>query len=235
MAKHAHLAKPFDLRAPGAIDQLLAFHHALVGDARMEEAGGDGGSGGQGGDGGSGGDGGGQGANDLGFPKDTPWRDMKPDEQVAYWQHQARKHEGTSKARADYEAIKAERDQLKTANQSDAEKAVEQAKKDAAAAAKTEARNEFAPKLVAAKLEAALAGKLSADKIAEHVEFLDHAKFLTDTGEVDTDKVKNYAAGLAPAGGQWPDTGQGRRGDAGGTTKAEAGKAEAQKRFGDKS
>lgn len=36
MPKHAHLAKPTDLRAPGAIEQLLAFHRQTFGNARME-------------------------------------------------------------------------------------------------------------------------------------------------------------------------------------------------------
>lgn len=62
-----HLVMPLDLRAPGAIDQLLAFHRSLVGDARMEGEGGDGTSGAGAGDGagagaGTGADGAGQAA-----------------------------------------------------------------------------------------------------------------------------------------------------------------------------
>lgn len=149
---------------------------------------------------------------DNGFPENTPVANMTADQQVAYWKHQSRKHEQRAAERADYDTIKAERDRIKAASQTEAEKAIEQAKADAAAAATAAARAAFAPKLVAAKLEAALAGKMPADKIAGQVAFLDHSKFLTADGEVDTDKVMQYAAGLAPAGGQWPDTGQGRRG-----------------------
>lgn len=151
-------------------------------------------------------------AGDNGFPENTPVADMTAEQQVAYWKHQARKHEQRAESRKDYDAIKAERDRIKAASQTEAERAIEQAKADAAAAATAAARAAFAPKLVAAKLEAALAGRMPADKIAGQVQFLDHTKFLTDAGEVDTDKVMQYAAGLAPAGGQWPDTGQGRRG-----------------------
>lgn len=45
MPKHAHLTKPLDLNAPGAIDQLLAFHRQQFGNARMDADGGDGGDG----------------------------------------------------------------------------------------------------------------------------------------------------------------------------------------------
>lgn len=56
MPKTSHLARPLDLRAPGAIDQLLAFHRTVFGNLRMEEAGsGDAGSAGTaGGDAGTG-------------------------------------------------------------------------------------------------------------------------------------------------------------------------------------
>lgn len=43
MPQHVALTRPIDLTAPGAIEQLLAFHRQTFGDARMEEgAGGDG-------------------------------------------------------------------------------------------------------------------------------------------------------------------------------------------------
>lgn len=184
--------------------QIIAFHGARFGGLRMEDTGD--GEGGDGGEGGSGGE------SDKGFPADTPIADMNAEQQAAYWKHQARKHETAAKARSDYDAVVAERDRLKSATQTEAEKAVEAAKTEASTAAKVEARNQYVPQLVSAKLEAALAGKMPADKIAAQVEFLDHTKFLTESGEVDTDKVQQYAAGLAPAGGQWPDMGQGNRG-----------------------
>lgn len=206
-------AKPSPFRsalAAGAVTpaQILAFHNATFGNLRMEDAGGDDGGDG-GGDGGDNATGSG---DEKGFPAETPIADMTAEQQAAYWKHQARKHESTSKARGDYDAVVAERDRLKTATQTDAEKAVEAAKTEASTSATVEARNQYVPQLVTAKLEAALAGKMPAEKIAAQVEFLDHTKFLTEAGEVDTDKVKQYAAGLAPAGGQWPDTGQGNRG-----------------------
>lgn len=162
----------------------------------------------------------------YGFPANTPTSQMTAEQKAEYWRHKARKHESRSEARKDYDAIKSELDDLKAKHQTDAEKAVEQAAKDARTDAETKLRAEFGAKLVAAKLEAALAGKLPAEKVTEHVEFLDATKFLTESGEVDTDKVKQYADGLAPSGKTWPDTGQGNRGSGDVTAKGVAAGAE---------
>jgi len=187
---------------------ILAFHRSTFGDTRMEvDPANDGGSGDQGGDGNKGE------VGPNGFPESTPIADMKPEHQAAYWKHQSRKHEDTAKARADYEAIKAERDQLKASTQTDAEKAITDARADERAKAEKDTAGKYQARLVAAEVKAALAStKFPADKIAGQVEFLDHTKFLTADGEVDADKVKQYAAGLAPTGGTWPDMGGGKRG-----------------------
>ncbi len=60
----------------------------------------------------------------AGFPQNTPWRDMKPEEQVAYWQHQARRHEDRVKSMADYDQLKqveAEYQRIREANQTEQE------------------------------------------------------------------------------------------------------------------
>lgn len=152
------------------------------------------------------------GSEDKGFPENTPIAEMSVEQQAAYWKHQARKHETTAKGRANYDDVVAENARLRAATQTDAEKAIEQARKEATDAATATVRSQFAGQLVAAKLEAALAGRIPADKIAAQVAFLDPSKFLTDTGEVDTDKVTQYAAGVSSAGTQWPDMGNGNRG-----------------------
>ena len=139
------------------------------------------------------------------LPEATPIADMKPEHQAAYWKHQSRKHGDTAKARADYEAIKAERDQLKASTQTDAEKAIVEARADERAKAEKDTASKYQARLVAAEVKAALAAtKFPADKIAGQVEFLDHSKFLTADGEVDADKVKQYAAGLAPMAARGP-------------------------------
>lgn len=148
------------------------------------------------------------------FPVDTPISNMTEAQKSEYWRHKARKHEGAVKARADYDAIKAERDQLKSATQTETEKAIEAARAEERGKVEQETAGRFQARIVAAEVKAALAAaKFPADKIAGQVEFLDHSKFLTASGEVDADKVKQYADGLVPAGGgQWPDMGGGNRG-----------------------
>lgn len=148
-----------------------------------------------------------------GFPASTPLAEMTADQREAYWKHQARKHEDRSKATADYDAIKAELATLKAATQTDAEKAIEAAKTEAAAQAEERVRKSLAPRLVAAEFRAACAGRISDERLAAILEPLDTTKFLAGDGEVDTDKVKAFVDGIAPAsdGKKWPDMGQGRR------------------------
>lgn len=198
-------------------EQVLAFHKARYAGVDLRMEGGD-----EGGDKGENGDKGGgdagAGGTDKGFPENTPLADMTPEQQVAYWKDKAQKHESRNKSRGDYDQIKAERDRLKAATQTDADKAVDEAKKAGAA----EATEKMAGLLVAAEFKAALAGKRKAEEIATLVGGLDTKKFLTDSGEVDTDKVTQFAAGLAPAGG-WPDTGQGKTGTTGAAKGVSAG------------
>lgn len=207
--KPFHSALPAKFRADMDPAWVLAFHRARFGDIRMEaDPGSDGGDGVDG-------DKGEVGAH--GFPEKTPIADMSAEQQAAYWKHQSRRHEDAAKARADYEAIKAERDQLRSATQTDAEKAVSEARAEERTKAEQETASKYQSRLVAAEVKAALAAThFPADKIAGQVEFLDHSKFLTTDGEVDADKVKQYADGLAPAGGgTWPDMGGGNRGTTG--------------------
>jgi len=212
-----------DITAPGGIDDLLAFHRATFGDAVME-AGADGEAAGV--TGAASGDTAGAAAA-TGFPANTPWREMEPEQQVAYWQHQARKHEDRATRAADYDAVVAERDRLRAATLSDAEKAIEDARKESAEAARAEVRAQTLPALVRAEFKAAAAGRVPADALATLIAPLDLTKFLTaDGGEVDADKVQQYVAGIAPVGGKtWPDMGQARRGDTGKATGVSAGRS----------
>jgi hypothetical protein len=198
---------------------------------------GDGGDGNndQGGDAGSSGDGGG--GSDKGFPADTPVAEMTDAQQAAYWKHQSRKHENTAKARADYDALKAraaKADELEAATATETDKAIKAARDEAAA----ETLRAAAPRLVRAEFRAAAKGVLSDEQRDALLEDLDLTKYLTDKGEVDEDKVARKVTAFAPAGnnggsGGRPDMGQGRR--AGATqSKASAGKAEAARRFGEK-
>jgi hypothetical protein len=193
-----------DITAPGGIDALIAFHYATFGDARMEATGDTGGDGDTGG-----GTGGAPQVNEHGFPDRTPVADMAPEQQAAYWKHQARKHEDRVRALGDYEQIKTERDRLKAEHQTADEKALEDAQKAAADAARADERGKYAPRLFAAEFRAAAAGRIPAEKLAAIIEPLDTTKFLTPDGEVDADKVKQFVDGIAPDGKKWPDMGQG--------------------------
>lgn len=202
--------------------------------------GGDGGTGdGGAGDGGAGkgtgsGSGGGSGDGDKGYPDNTPVAEMTTAQQAAYWKAQSRKHEDRAKARADYDDLKtkaAELDKLKQSQMSEQEKAVEAAKTDARKAALVE----VGAKLVDAEIRAVSAGRLSDDQRTVLLDGLDRTRFLTAEGDVDTDKVKTFVDGIAPARGDgkggFPDLGQGRRSGGGKPSAKEAGVAEARRRY----
>lgn len=83
---------------------------------------------------------------------------------------------------------------FREANQSEAEKALAAARKEGEAAA----RAASAPKLVAAEFKAAAAGRLTAEQLAGFIEDLDLTKYLTEDGEVDTERVAKKVDLLAP-------------------------------------
>lgn len=169
--------------------------------------------------------------NEHGYPDATPVKDMTVEQQLAYHQHHSRKWESRAKSREDYDAIKAERDRLKQAGMSPDEKALEEAKQAAAEAARAEERATFGKQLVATKLEAALSRRgLDEERIAALVGPLDHTFFLTDSGEVDADRVSAYASGFGQDGKQWPDMGQGNRGRGAGKTSLTDAMEEARER-----
>lgn len=154
-------------------------------------------------------------AEKLGFPANTRAEDMTSEQQAAYYRHQARKHEDRNKEwqrtldGKTAEEIKAEREELeklRAKDRTEAENAVEDAKKST----KAEVVREFGTKLVAAEFKAVLA-HVDADRRGQIIENLNLTKFINDNGDVDTDKVKSAAVALAPA-----DTGAGAKKDFGG-------------------
>ncbi|MBN9209347.1 MAG: hypothetical protein J0H96_11875 [Microbacterium ginsengisoli] len=140
--------------------------------------------------GGSGGDGGDQ----LGFPTETPLEQMTPEQQIAYWKHNSRKHEKAAKARADYDQLKADSDELqrlKQENQSEHEKEL--------AAARDDARREGENIGAARYLLDAIKGRfqaLTAKNEAETTAIFAHvdpATFVLADGSIDQDALKTYA------------------------------------------
>lgn len=136
------------------------------------------------------------------FPPDTAKADMKPEERLAYDAFQSRKHEGRS--REWHEAfggktaaqVKEELESLRREKLSDHEKAVEDAKKTG----REEAVGEYAPKAVKTALKLLLGDMPDAEKEAE-IELLDLRKFITESGDVDTDKVRRAAEKISPPAG----------------------------------
>lgn len=167
-----------------------------------------------------------QGAGDLGFPANTPIVEMTEREQAAYWKHQSRKHEARAGERSDYDELKKKadaHDALAQASKTEQDRAVEAAKTEGAEAARAEERRKSALQLVDLKMEAVAAGRgIKLEQLTPLLEPLDRTKFLTDMGEVDSDKVTNWVAGIQPAEGNGsngtrvPNLGQGRRGDTSG-------------------
>jgi hypothetical protein len=175
---------------------------------------GEGGSGGSGGEGGSGEGGtGGEGGNEPLFPPYTPVAEMTSAQQVEYWKHQSRKHEGRARDRGDYDDLKkkAEQfDQQQAANATDQEKAVTEARTKAAEEARADERSKNAPLLVAAEMKAAAAGRITPERLEILLKPIDSTKFLTDTGEVDTDEVTAFITSVLPAEGNGAEGGSGK-------------------------
>jgi len=225
--KHA-LYTPIDLSQPDALDDLFSLHRSIFGGHNMTLGATEGGDG-AGADGGDAGGADGQQQQQHGGPGsdgDKPISEMTVEEKAAYFEKKANRLQTNLKGYADYATIKAERDALKASTQTDQEKAVAEAK----AAGKSESDAAWATKLAATELRHALNGK-TAEQVEALMAPLDLKKFLTETGEVDTEKVKQYAAGIQP--GVQSDMGQGHR-SGGAKSKGEDGRSEAEKRFGKK-
>jgi len=124
--------------------------------------------------------------------------------EVERWKTHSQKHE------REWKKFSKELEDIKRSSMSDTEKAVEEAK----LAGRAEAMAETSKMLVAAEIRAVLTGVVSAP--AEIVEDLDLSKYLTDTGEVDAEKVEKlrnkYEALAKPGKGSGPDLKQGQRG-----------------------
>jgi hypothetical protein len=148
------------------------------------------------------------------FPANTPVKDMTPEQQVAYWQDKARKHEDRVKAYGDYtpdkiRALEQERENLRKAGQTDADKAIEAAREEG----RSEVRAELNRERATNALEKALQGRVPQ---AGALLGLDVNKFIVN-GQVDTEAVKAWVedhSEEAPAGAAKKplDLGQGRRG-----------------------
>lgn len=117
--------------------------------------------------------------------------DTAPDlaKEVEKWQALARKHEDRAKANA---TAAKELEKLRTESMSDMEKAIAQARQEAA----TEATKGFGARLVDAEVKAAAAGRpVDVDALLEG---LDRNRFLTDDGEPDQAAISAWVDRIAP-------------------------------------
>lgn len=151
-----------------------------------------------------------------GYPENTPVAEMSDRQAAAYWRHKARGHEDARKAvQSELAALKpkAEQyDELEAASKTEQERAVENAKKEAADQTRKEVEGKAALALVGAEFRAAAKGVLSAEALAGLLEDLDRSKYVQADGTVDLARIEKRVGELAPKAEKPPvDLGQGQR------------------------
>lgn len=174
---------------------------------------------------------------DKGFPDSTPAAEMTADQQIAYWRHYARQHEDRANARGDYDELKkrsTELEQLRQEQMSEADRALTVARAEAKAEGRAEATAESVKSTVMTLLDGALRGSGKDEAwVKDRLKYLNPDAFVTG-GVVDTAAILTFAKDITgPATGPTPRpyTGQGLQTEIR-TSAAEAGLAEARKRFG---
>ncbi len=122
---------------------------------------------------------------------------MQPAEQVAYWQHQARRHEDRVKQMGDYDQLRATADQYQqmvASQQTEHQRAVA----DAHRQGREQALAETGGQLVEQWVRAAAAGRLPQESVNALLVGLNRQAFLNAQGGVDTDRVFQFVTSLAP-------------------------------------
>lgn len=135
-----------------------------------------------------------------GFPAETPIEQMTAEQQAAYWKFQARKHENEAKSRADYDQLKAaseELAQLKAANQTEQEKALNEARDEARRQGEVIGAERYLKDAVMGRFQA-LTGK-SDDDVAKAFAHVDAHSFVDDQGDLDVDALTEFAGTFGAA------------------------------------
>jgi hypothetical protein len=144
---------------------------------------------------------------EFAYPADTAIADMSEAQKTEYWRHKARQHETRNKGLAEFtparikelKDIEAAHKAAEHAAKSDVDKSIEAAR----AEGRSQALAESAPALVRAELVALTAGRqvngqpVNVDAVLAGVNA--HAFMAVGGVTVDTDKVKLFVDGFAPA------------------------------------
>lgn len=151
-----------------------------------------------------------------GFPANTPVSKMTLAEQVAYWRHHSRRHEGTARTlQAQLDAASPEPDALEAAREE----------------GRKEARLDAGRKALTATTLAGLTARGKDDNEADAIaKSIDLDRFITDDGDIDEAGLTSLLDTLAgPAKGhtrhRWPAMGQGNTGTGAPTNGVAAGRA----------
>lgn len=143
---------------------------------------------------------------DLGFPADTAVAEMTSDQQIAYWKHHSRQHEARAKSRADYDQLKADSEELarlRAENQTEAERALAEAREEARREGENLGAARYLADAVKAKFQH-LTGK-SDEEVATAFAHVNAQSFTTDQGDIDSAALTAFAATFgATAGPQTP-------------------------------
>lgn len=143
--------------------------------------------------------------DDQGFPAETPVSEMTPEQKAEYWKHKARKHEATAKARADYDDLRSQLEELQKQKLTAEEQAVEAAREEGRREGATSTAEKLTRVAVRAEVRAVLAasGVDESDETTSAVdallESLDVSKLTTDDG-VDTEKIAQIVRPLVSSG-----------------------------------
>lgn len=112
--------------------------------------------------------------------------------EVEKWKSFARKHEADAKKHLK------ELEKFQAANQTEQEKLLKSARDEGYNSAMSEAKQLFGQKLVAAKFEAAAAGRMEGKAIQALIGGLNVSSYLDDSGEVNTKAITEFVDTIAP-------------------------------------
>ncbi|MGK9270488.1 hypothetical protein KXR83_05745 [Williamsia muralis] len=172
---------------------------------------------------------------DKGFPENTPIADMTVEQQLAYFKHHDRKKADTLSKFGGFtpEQVKQQAEDLEKLRQAQLtadQRAIEDAKTEAANAAKSEAAGTWAPKL----LKAVASRFVEGDQLKSFLAVTDAKAFIKD-GEFDDEAVVGHLTGLFGTANNTSGNQQQRQwGQGGGRPQAQSGRdqglAEAKRR-----